>query len=45
MLRNKADELIAVQTTVEESDSELQNLRALLDIRDEDITGLKESLT
>ena len=30
VLRDKVDELIAIQTTMEERDSELKNLRALL---------------
>ena len=32
VLRDKVDDLIAIQTTMEESDSELKNLRALLHV-------------
>ena len=42
--KKKVDELIAIQTTVEEKDSVLENLRALFDIRDEDITSWKRAL-
>ena len=43
MLRIKVEELTALETAVEERDSELDSVRALLDIRNDDTSGLERT--